>query len=382
MSKTIIIIGTGLAGYNLAREIRKRDGKIPLILVTRDDGAFYSKPMLSNGFAKNKLASDLPMADADKMREDLAATIYTVTSVKAVEPGLHRIHLDSGDILEYSKLVLATGASPIKFPMDGDAADHVITVNNLADYAHFRETLAGKKSIAIIGPGLIGTEFANDLLTADYEVHVIGPDEAPLGRLLPAEAGAMLQNVLSNLGVHWHLQTLVKAINKQGEHYRLSLKNGDELVVDIVLSAIGLKPDLSLANPAGLKTNRGIIANRYLQTSEKDIFVLGDCAEIEGLVLPFVMPLMQGARALAATLTGEATEVTYPAMPVVVKTPAHPVVVSPPPYEAPGEWEVEILQDGVRALFKAGEDLLGFVLTGSTVSEKQALTKLLPAVLP
>lgn len=382
MSKPIIIIGTGLAGYNLARELRKRDKQVPLTLITRDDGAFYSKPMLSNGFTKDKLAADLPMADAQKMRDDLAASIYTKTGVTDIDATQHHITLENGDTLEYAKLVLATGALPIHFPMQGDAAGQVLTVNNLEDYAHFREAIAGKKSVAIIGPGLIGTEFANDLLTAEYEIHVIGPDAAPLGRLLPPEAGEMLQTVLTDLGVHWHLHTLVKAINKQGEQYRLTLENGNEVIADVVLSAIGLKPDLSLAKSAGIKTNRGIVADRFLQTSDDDIYVLGDCAEVEGLVLPFVMPLMQGARALAATLAAEPTEVTYPAMPVVVKTTAHPVVVSPPPFEAPGEWEVDVLADGVKALFKAGDDLLGFVLTGSAVSEKQALTKLLPAVLP
>jgi rubredoxin-NAD+ reductase len=382
MSKAIIIIGTGLAGYNLAREIRKRDEQVALTLVTRDDGAFYSKPMLSNGFAKDKLASDLPMANADKMRQDLNASIHTDTSVTNIDAEQKIVELDSGDTLAYDKLVLASGAVPIQFPMDGDAANQVLTVNDLQDYAHFRETVAGKKSVAIIGPGLIGSEFANDLAGADYQVHVIGPDNAPLGRLLPPEAGGMLQEALAALGVQWHLQTLVTAINKQQDQFRLSLKNGEEISVDVVLSAIGLKPDLTLAKQADLQTNRGIVTNRYLQTSSKDIYALGDCAEVEDLVLPFVMPLMHCARALAATLTGEATEVVYPAMPVVVKTPAHPVVVSPPPFEAPGEWEVEALADGVRALFKAGEDLLGFALTGSAVSEKQALTRLLPAVLP
>jgi rubredoxin-NAD+ reductase len=382
MSDSIVIIGTGLAGYNLAREIRKRDQQVALTLITRDDGAFYSKPMLSNGFAKDKLASDLPMANADKMREDLKATIHTETSVAGIDAQQKTVQLDSGDTLAYTKLVLATGAVPIQFPMEGDAANQVITVNDLRDYAHFREALAGTNSVAIIGPGLIGSEFANDLAGAEYEVHVIGPDTAPLGRLLPTEAGTMLQEALAMLGVQWHLQTLVTAINKQQDQYRLSLKNGKEIVVDVVLSAIGLKPDLTLAKQANLHTNRGIVTNRQLQTSNEHIYALGDCAEVEDLVLPFVMPLMHCARALAATLTGEATEVHYPAMPVVVKTPAHPVVVSPPPFEAPGEWEVEARTDGVKALFKAGEDLLGFALTGSAVSEKQALTKLLPAVLP
>ncbi len=382
MSEPVVIIGTGLAGYNLAREIRKCAQDIPLALITRDDGAFYSKPMLSNGFAKNKTAADLPMGDADKMRSEFNASIYTQVSVTAIDTDNNVISLDTGDDLAYAKLVLAVGAGPIHFPMAGDAVDRIYTVNNLQDYDKFREAIAGKKSVAIIGPGLIGCEFANDLASAEYEVHVIGPDEAPLERLLPPQAGEALQRALGELGIQWHLKTVVKAIDKQNDQFKLKLDNGDEVVADIVLSAIGLKPDLELARKAGLKTNRGIVVDRLLKTSEENIHALGDCAEVEGLVLPFVMPLMQGARSLAATLTGKNTEVTYPAMPVAVKTPGHPVVVSPPPFDAPGEWEEEVFEDGVKALFMAGEDLLGFALTGSAVAEKQALTKLLPAILP
>lgn len=382
MSDPIIIIGTGLAGYNLAREIRKLDKEVALTLITRDDGAFYSKPMLSNGFAKGKTAADLPMADADKMRSDLAANIYTFCSVTGIDAGQHRVTLDSGDVLAYSKLVIAVGALPIQFPLQGDAVDQIYTVNNLVDYARFREAVAGKQKVAIIGPGLVGCEFANDMVTADYEVHLIGPDELPMSRLLPAQAGERLELSLSELGVQWHLQTVVKAVNQHDDQFRLTLANGEEIIVDVVLSAIGLKPDLTLAQTAGLVTNRGIVVDRLLKTSVDDIYSLGDCVELEGLVLPFVMPLMQCARALAATLTGTATQVSYPAMPVLVKTPACPIIVSPPAFDAQGEWEIEMLDDGVKALFKAGNDLLGFVLTGSAVTEKQALTKLLPAVLP
>jgi len=127
--------------------------------------------------------------------------------------------------------------------------------------------------------------------------------------------------------------------------------------------------------------NRGIVVNRRLTTSEPNVYALGDCAEVEGLVLPFVMPLMQQARALAASLCGDPTDVSYPAMPVLVKTTSYPVVVSPPPFDAQGAWEEHVLVGGVKALFKSGEALLGFALTGTAVSEKQTLTKLLPALL-
>jgi len=377
----IVIIGTGLAGYNLARELRKKSEDIKLTLITHDDGAFYSKPMLSNGLAKQKQPADLPMGDADKMRADLNATILTHTTVSAIDREARSVTLDSGDTVSYDKLVIATGANPIRFPIDGNANDDVLVVNNLDDYAKFRAVLQENSHVAIIGPGLIGCEFANDLAQAGHAVTVIGPDIAPMSTLLPTEVGRVLENALSELGVKWCLELTTSSINKSQNGYELLLSDGQTVEADLVLSAIGLRSDTSLAEAAGLECQRGIVVDRYLQTSDDAIYALGDCAEVDGLVLPFVMPLMNGARALAATLCDEATKVNYPAMPVLVKTPAIATIVSPPARDAEGKWEFTKLDNGIKALFKDGEQLLGFALLGDAVSEKMALTKELPPVL-
>lgn len=236
--------------------------------------------------------------------------------------------------------------------------------------------------MAIIGPGLIGCEFANDLLSAGKQVAVIGPGAAPLDRLLPTEAGAALQNALARQGVTWHLGATALRVDRQDETYRITLSDGATLHADCVLSAVGLRPNLQLAKLAGLQTARGIVVDRHLQTSAADVYALGDCAEVEGLVLPFVMLIMHAAR-LGADLAGTPTAVNYPAMPVVVKTPACPVVVLPPAADAAGEWHIEHVADaGVRALYRDGDGrLLGFALTGAAAAERQTWSKELPPVL-
>ncbi len=377
----IVIIGTGLAGYTVAREFRKLDADTPLVLVSADDAGFYSKPMLSNALAQGKTAESLLVTPVEQMAAQLKAEIRAHTHVRGIDPATKRVFLDSGEVA-YSRLVLALGADPIRLPLGGDAAEHVLSVNDRADYARFRERIADKKRIAILGGGLIGCEFANDLVTAGYEVAVIDIATQPLGRLVPAEVGRAVQTALAKPGVIWHLGVSVSTVNQADDGLRLTLSNGSELAADAVLSAIGLRPRTQLAAAAGLSVNRGIVTDRSLATSDPDIFALGDCAEIDGLVLPFVMPLMQAARALAKTLAGTSTPVSYPAMPVVVKTPACPLVVSPPAAQAEGVWTVEAGNDGVRALFRNPLGaLLGFALAGAAVQDKQALTKQLPPVL-
>lgn len=371
----IVIVGSGLAGYTLLRELRKRDADTPVTLVTADDGAFYSKPNLSNAFATGRTAAALASASAEKMAAEQKATVLTHTRVTAIDPAGHRLRTETGE-LTYGKLVLAVGADPFAHGLAGDAASEVLAVNDLADYAVFRDAVEGKKRVAVLGGGLIGCEFANDLVHAGFEVDVVHLGEWPLERLLPAEAGRRLADALAARGVRWHFGRTGKQVDRSSSGYTVTLDNGETVAADVVLSAIGLKPRTLLAQAAGIQTGRGIQTNALLETSAPDVYAMGDCAEVEGQNLPYVQPLMLQARALAATLTGTPTPVVYPPMPVMVKTPAHPVAVLPPRIGAAGSWKVDCFEGGVCALFlgEAGE-LRGFALTGSETSRRNALAK-------
>ncbi|HET6493581.1 MAG TPA: FAD-dependent oxidoreductase [Burkholderiales bacterium] len=381
MRHPIVIIGSGLAGYNVAKELRKLDREIPLMLVTGDGGQFYSKPTLSNALASNKTPAAIPINTAEQMAVQLDATIRTRTRVTALDVAARQIRIGE-ETISYSKLVMALGADQVRLPLAGNAAAAVMTVNGLDDYARFRAALEGRRRIAIIGAGLIGCEFSNDLAGAGYSVHTIDIAAQPLPRLLPVAGAALLQQKFAALGIHWHLGTSVKSIDHDGDALRIALANGEAIAADLVLSAIGLKPKLDLAQAAGLKTRRGIVVDRYLATSAEDVYALGDCAEVEGLVLPFVMPIMHAARALAPTLAGRRSAVAYPAMPVLVKTPSCPTIVAPPANGAIGEWLIERGEDSVKSLFiDSGGKLLGFALNGAATAERAKLARELPPVL-
>ncbi len=377
----IVIIGSGLAGYNTAKELRKLDTTTPLVIIAGDSSPFYSKPLLSNALASKKTAEAIALNSPEQMATQLNATVRAKTRVDAIDTAGHTLRIGD-ETLAYSKLVLALGADQIRLPLSGNAAGNVLTVNDLDDYSAFRDTITGKKRVAIIGAGLIGCEFANDLAVGGYGVYIIDIASQALGRLLPPEGGALLQAKLAALGVQWHLGTSAETVDRSENGYAVTLANGNVLHVDVVLSAVGLKPRTAIAAAAGIKINRGIIANHHLETSAPDVYTLGDCAEIEGLVMPYVMPIMHATRALAQTLAGKRTAVAFPAMPVMVKTPACPTIVAPPAVGAAGTWQVEATAEGVKSLFVSADGkLLGFALNGTATAERAKLAPQLPPVL-
>jgi rubredoxin-NAD+ reductase len=368
--KPIIIVGSGLAGYTVAREFRKLDKATPLVVITADHGGFYSKPMLSNAFAQNKGAAQLVTQTAEQMTAQLDANIVTGTHVTAIDTDARRIVTTAGDF-EYAKLVIATGAQPIKLAFNGDAADQVLSVNHVDDYAVFRARIAEcarrrPPRIAILGAGLIGCEFADDLAGAGHAVTLIDPNAAPLAALAAPTLSQALHAALNSRGVDLKLGTTAAAIDYDQQALKVTLANGETLSADIVLSAVGLRPGLALAQLAQLKTGRGIVVDATGQTSAADIYALGDCAEytsnVDGStrVLPYIAPLMTAARAIARTLAGQPTIIDLKAAPVLVKTPSFPLALVPPPVGATvsGQWHTEKIAERFICRFYDGDGVM------------------------
>ncbi|VVN56654.1 Rubredoxin-NAD(+) reductase [Pseudomonas fluorescens] len=381
MNAPVVIVGTGLAGYNLAREFRKLDSETPLLLITSDDGRSYSKPMLSTGFGKNKEADGLSMATPEAMAEQLKAQVRIHTRISGIDPGHKQLWIGE-EAVPYRDLVLAWGAQTVQVPVEGDAQDAIFPINDLEDYARFRAAAAGKHRVLILGAGLIGCEFANDLIAGGYEVDLVAPCEQVMPTLLHPAAAAAVQAGLESLGARFHLGPVLTRLQRTDSGLEAHLSDGSVVPCDVVVSAIGLRPRIDMAAAAGIKVNRGVEVDRQLKTSHSHIYALGDCAEVDGLNLLYVMPLMSCARALAQTLAGNPTAVSYGAMPITVKTPVCPLVVSPVPRGYEGVWTVEGQGADIKALCRdADGKLLGYALTGEAVREKLALNKELPALL-
>ena len=390
----LIIIGAGLAGWATVREFRKLDTTTPVVVITRDSGDFYAKPSLSNAFAQKRTPEQLVSTPAAQMADTLQVTLLAHTQVDAIDLASHTVHTTQGtaaQTLAYSRLVLATGAQPIRVPVQGNASGRVQSVNSLDDFFSFfyglspRGTCADSyqiesKNIVIMGAGLIGCEFANDLAQAGHRVQVVDPSSRPLAALLPEPAGLQLQQALGALGVVWHFGATVQAVDTSGPTdtdlpaLTVQLSNGQMLPADAVLSAIGLRADTTLASAAGLACERGIVVDVYLQTSNPQVFALGDVAQYESAgqrTLPYVMPIMHAAKALAATLAGNPMPLVFALMPVAIKTPALPIVVAAAHPAQAGSWvAADEASHGLWRFLDPQGNQRGFVLTGTHTARR------------
>jgi len=392
----VVIVGAGLAAWTTARELRKLDAAVPIHIVTRDNGDFYAKPTLSNAFGQKRSPDQLVTTAAATMAQNLGVSLRAHATVTAMDTAAQTLTLEQGgksEVLAYGQLVLATGANPIRIPMQGDAAQAVQSVNHLDDFRRFHAELLALPALAdsqphrvlVIGGGLIGCEFANDLVQAGYAVNVVDPASGPLAALLPVAAAEQLRQALQDVGVVWHWGVTVQTLEAaNGAHrYVGTLSDGTSVAADAVLSAVGLRADATLAAQAGLACGRGVLVDAQLQTSAPGVYALGDCAQYAsagGRTLPYVMPIMHAARALAATLAGTPTDLVFPLMPVAVKTPALPITVAAPHPDLQGAWTQDpatdgLLEGGAWRFMDADGAQRGFVLTGKQCSKRMEWSK-------
>lgn len=366
----IVIIGTGLAGYNLVKEFRKKDTMTPIIMVTADDGSYYAKPQLSVAFSQEKSPEQLVTSTAAEMAKKFNVDIRIFEHVKEINTNTHEIVLKEST-LGYQKLVLATGSSCIEAPLQGNGLNYVFNINNLMDFKRYYTALLGKKKVLIIGAGLIGCEYANDMIQSGFEVDVVDPMPTVLSSLLPAEASDVVKSSLAQAGVKFHFGTVVKSINQYGAGVKATLADGKEIEADIVLSAIGVKANTTLAKQANLDVEQAIVVDKSLQTSVLDIYALGDCAQVDGKVLFHIAPLLECSKVLASVLYSEDAEVNYGVMPVMIKTSLCPVMVVPPPKNQAGSWQVKQRGHSVQARFiNENNEVIGIALTDDAISEK------------
>ena len=367
----VVIIGAGVAGWSVAEAIRRREPERPVLLVSACHGLVYPKPAISMALAMGKQPDDLIDTDAASKAAALRVEVRPDTRIIKLDTARKRLTTVKGSI-QYGKLVLALGAQQRVLPVSGDACDRIVRVNDLGSYRQLRTLMTPQVGhVTILGAGLIGCEFADDMTSAGLAVTVIDPAPRPLASLVPAAVSTELAGRLTAKGVVWRLQSTLASLDSTGERLCASLGDGQSFDTDLVLSAAGLVANTQLAQKAGLATDVGIAVDHSMLTSDGDVYAIGDCASLSGQVFAYIEPIRRQAEAIAAHVAGS-EERFMPLPPLVkVKTPSLPISVCRPAGQIADDAWIAVDEPGGGLHFEipGNGTIAGFVLGGQLASQ-------------
>jgi 3-phenylpropionate/trans-cinnamate dioxygenase ferredoxin reductase subunit len=273
--ESVIIVGAGAAGACAAETLRRDgyDGRVTLY--DNDPDAPYDRPNLSKDYLAGTASEDwIPLHPPDFYR-DLGIEIGHDRRVESVEPKANRVLFDDGEVQTYGALLLATGATPVRLSTEMERGTPAVRyLRTFADSKAIIAASAQARRAVVLGASFIGLEVAASLRARKLEVHVVSPDEKPLERVMGAELGDFIRRLHEDHGVNFHLSQKVRWIDRGA----VTLENGTSLPADLVVAGIGVRPNLELAERAGLSIDRGVLVDERLQTSAPRVYAAGDIA--------------------------------------------------------------------------------------------------------
>jgi NADPH-dependent 2,4-dienoyl-CoA reductase/sulfur reductase-like enzyme/nitrite reductase/ring-hydroxylating ferredoxin subunit len=271
----VVIVGGGAAGNAAAEMLRRENYDGPITMITADESLPYDRPNLSKDYLAGTAPEEwIPLRPADFYREQKIETL-TNTSVTRIDAKSKAVTLSNGRSLSYGSLLLATGAEPVRLEIPGADLAHVYYLRTLADSRRIIEKAKPAKRAVVIGSSFIGLEVAASLRERKLEVAVVGKGSLPLEKVLGRELGEMIRKIHEEHGVKFHLGRTPAAIQDQ----HVQLDDGTTLGCDLVVIGIGVRPNTSLAEAAGIATDNGVLVNEFLETNVPGIFAAGDIAK-------------------------------------------------------------------------------------------------------
>ncbi|NOJ06769.1 NADH:flavorubredoxin reductase NorW [Vibrio splendidus] len=371
----IVIVGAGFAALQTIKMIRKTDPNIAITMVTADAGIEYSKPNLSHVFSQAQTPQQLAINTAQQLAELHNVVIKTNAWVNEINTEQQFI-VAGDDVIPYSKLVLATGATPFIPAAEGLSVQATITLNSLEEFEKHKAQIDAAQRITVIGGGLIGVELAFDLQTAGKSVTIIEPASYLLGSLVPPFISLELERELRKAGVTVEMDAMVSHATYLADGVRLQTTSSRLIKTDVVIAAAGLMPNTALAQQTGMAVNRGIIVDEAMRTNIKNVYAIGDCAEIQGRVMAYLQPAILAANVLAKQLTTGEGKLSLPHIMTKVKTPSYPIQLAGRDIQTAQSWETRFDPKGIVAKgFNEANQLVGFIVTGEHIKAAFPLLK-------
>jgi NADPH-dependent 2,4-dienoyl-CoA reductase/sulfur reductase-like enzyme/nitrite reductase/ring-hydroxylating ferredoxin subunit len=270
----MVIIGGGAAGYAAAEMLRREGFAGAVVVVSADSSPPYDRPNLSKEFLSGKVPEKwLPLAGS-RSYERKGIELRLDTRATRIDVPNRRVTLHDGSALDYTKLLLATGAEPVRLDVRGAELPHVLTLRSLADCQALVDRATEGRRAVVVGASFIGLETAAALRQRGVDVSVVAPERRPMERLFGAAVSDVVRDVHEEHGVVFHLGRKVAGIDEK----RVHLDNGAAIEADVVVFGIGVRPRLALAEQAGLAMDDGVLVDEHLETSAQGIFAAGDIA--------------------------------------------------------------------------------------------------------
>jgi len=270
----IVIVGGGAAGFAAAEMLRREKFAGEIVMLSSEAAAPVDRPNLSKDYLAGSAQADWIPLRSDDFYRDLKIDLRLGVEVASIDVVGHAVVLKDGSRFAYDRLLLATGAEPNRLSVPGANRPNVHLLRTLADSNAIIANAKDARHAVVIGASFIGLEAAASLRARDIEVHVVGPEKIPMENVLGPEMGRFVRALHEEHGVIFHLEEGVSAINERG----VVLTSGEVIAADLVVSGIGVKPRLALAEQAGLAIDRGVAVDRHLQTSAPGIYAAGDIA--------------------------------------------------------------------------------------------------------
>jgi nitrite reductase (NADH) large subunit len=370
MSEPLVIVGNGMAAARLVDELAKTAlGRHAIAVIGEEPRLAYNRVLLSSVLAGETGSHEIELRPADWWRQR-GVTVRYGYRVTEIDVGRRELKIAGEESMEYSKLVLATGSTPLRLNVPGADLAGVHTFRDSRDVDLLLTLAAARKRVVVVGGGLLGLEAAYGLAKAGAPVTLVHLMDRLMERQLDLPAAELLKTLVERKGIRILLNASTARIHGEDRVEAVELADGSRIEADAVIFAAGIRPNVTLAKEADLAVNRGIVVNDRLQTSSSDIFALGECAEHRGICYGLVEPAYEQARVLARHLAGRSAEYQGSVVSTNLKVSGVSVFSAGDFIGGEGS-ESLVLSDRKRGTYKklviADGRLTGAVLIGDTV---------------